>query len=65
MRKLLITLFLVSGMFGLSGCYQKTGVSLHSPGKYEGKHDELLAKLKTPDWQHKLNERFKLSQTDR
>jgi len=65
MRKSLITLFLVSGMLGLTSCYQKMGVSLHSPGVYEGKHDPLLAKLKNPDWQKKLSERFKMSQSDR
>jgi hypothetical protein len=65
MRKLLISLLLISGTLLLHACYQDVGITLHSPGKYKGARDALLAKLKTPDWQHKLNERFKLSQTDR
>ena len=65
MYKSVISLFFICGLFALTGCYQKAGVSLHEPGKYEGRSDPLLAKLKTTDWQHKLDERFKLSQTDR
>lgn len=65
MRKSLIALFLIGSVVGLNACYQEVSVTLHSPGKYKGKHDELLGKLKTPEWQHKLNDRFKLSQTDR
>ena len=65
MRKLLTVLFLIGSVFTLNACYQKVGVSLHTPGKYKGTNDELLAKLKTPDWNNKLQERFKLSQTDR
>jgi len=65
MRKVFTALFLISSIALLHGCYQKMGISLHDPGKYKGANDELLAKLTTPDWQNKLNERVKLSQTDR
>jgi hypothetical protein len=65
MRKLLTGLILIASVFSLSACYQGVDVSLHKPGVYKGKSDELLAKLKTPDWNNKLQERFKLSQTDR
>lgn len=65
MRKSVIALFLIGGIAGLNACYQELGVSLHSPGKYKGKHDDLLAKVKSPDWRQKLNDRFKMSQTDR
>ena len=65
MRKLLIALFLSSASLLLHACYQDVDISVHEPGQYKGQKDPWLAKLKTPDWQHKLNERFKLSQTDR
>ena len=52
-------------LFFLHACYQDVDVTLHKPGKYKGSTDPLLAKLNTPEWQSKLNERFKLSQTDR
>ena len=65
MRKSLTILFLICSGAVLHACYQDVGITLHEPGKYKGPTDPLLAKLKTPDWQTKLNERFKLSQTDR
>lgn len=54
-----------ASMLLLAGCYRNVNITLHEPGKYKGPQDPLLAKLKTPDWQGKLQQRFKLSQTDR
>jgi hypothetical protein len=65
MRKWITALLLSSSVCLLHACYQDVDITLHEPGKYKGAKDALLAKLKTPDWQNKLNERFKLSQTDR
>lgn len=65
LRKTFSLILLCSGMLVLGGCYQDVNVSLHEPGKYEGRTDPLLAKLKTPALQAKLQQRFKLSQTDR
>lgn len=65
LRKIFSLTLLCSCVFLLGGCYQDVNVSLHEPGKYEGRTDPLLAKLKTPDLQAKLQQRFKLSQTDR
>jgi len=65
MRKSLTALFLISSVFLLHACYQDVDITLHKPGVYKGAKDPLLAKLKTTDWKNKLDERFKLSQTDR
>jgi len=65
MGKSLTTGIILGGVFLLGGCYQDVNVSLHDPGVYKGQHDALLAKLKTPDWQNKLSERFKMGQSDR
>lgn len=64
LKSLSIT-FLCSCLLFLGGCYQDVSFSLHKPGEYKGRTDPLLAKLKNPDSQSKLQQRFKLSQTDR
>jgi hypothetical protein len=65
MHKPVNVALIISSAFILSGCYQDVSVTLHTPGEYKGRTDPLLAKLKTPGWQNKLSERFKLSQSDR
>lgn len=65
LRKLLGIVLIGSSVLLLGGCYRHADVSLHQPGKYTGKTDPLLAKLKNPDMQKKLQERFKTGQTDR
>jgi len=49
----------------LWGCYESTEVAFHEPGVYEGKQDPLLRKLRQPEFQQQLVERFKIVQTDR
>jgi hypothetical protein len=49
----------------LWGCYQSADITFHEPGVYEGKQDPLLAKLRQPELQQQLIERFKKVQTDR
>ena len=49
----------------LWGCYESTDVAFHEPGVYEGKQDPLLGKLRQPEMQQQLVERFKMVQTDR
>jgi hypothetical protein len=65
MRILGIVLLVVSSSLLLSACYEKVGVSLHEPGEYKGQKDPLLTKMKDPQLQKDLEERFKVSQSDR
>jgi len=65
MRILVTVLFLVSSSLLLSACYEDVGVSLHEPGEYKGQKDPLLSELKKQQMQKDLDERFKVSQSDR
>jgi hypothetical protein len=47
------------------GCHEKVGVSLHSPGVYKGKTDDLIALSATSEHEKKLRKRFTEVQTDR
>jgi hypothetical protein len=49
----------------LWGCYAPVDIPLHEPGVYKGKQDPLLGKLRQPELQQQLVERFKMVQTDR
>lgn len=48
-----------------TACYEDVGVSMHSPGVYKGKTDDLLAISGTPELEKKLRKRLKEVQTDR
>lgn len=65
MRKLFTGLLLVGTAFITSGCYENMDVTLHEPGEYKGHEDPLLSKMKQQQLQEKLDERFKVSQSDR
>ncbi len=58
-------LVLVVGLTGLAGCYESADVVIHEPGVYKGTRDPLVAKLRTPELQQQLRERFALVQPDR
>jgi len=62
--KLWFTAVAIAGIM-LCGCYESPGITYHDPGVYKGKEDPLLAKLRQPDRQQQLIERFKNVQTDR
>jgi hypothetical protein len=49
----------------LTACYEDVGVSLHEPGEYKGQKDPLLSELQKQQLQKDLDERFKVSQSDR
>jgi hypothetical protein len=65
MRKPVTAVLIMSSGILLQACYQEVNITLHKPGVYKGSNDPLLATLQSQDWQTKLEERFKLSQTDR
>jgi hypothetical protein len=48
-----------------AACHENVGVSLHSPGVYKGKTDDLIALSATSEHEKKLRERFLKVQTDR
>ncbi len=58
-------LVLAVGLTGLAGCYESPSVVIHEPGVYKGTRDPLVAKLRTPELQQQLRERFALVQPDR
>jgi hypothetical protein len=49
----------------LSGCYESTDFTWYEAGVYKGERDPLLAELKKPELQQRLEERFRRVQTDR
>jgi hypothetical protein len=51
--------------FSVTGCTEKTTVTLHEPGVYKGHKDPLLAAQKDPEHIEALKERFVSGQTDR
>ena len=63
--RILVTIGLLVSSLLLNACYQDVGVSLHQPGEYKGQKDPLLAKLNQEQLQKDLNERFRISQSDR
>lgn len=65
MHKLLTVWLFISSPFWLSACYESVNVTLHEPGEYKGHEDPLLSKMKQQQLQEKLDERFKVSQSDR
>jgi len=52
-------------VFGLSGCYESTDVTIYEPGVYKGDRDPLLETLRDPAHKQALLERFEMVQTDR
>ena len=50
---------------GLTGCTEKTSVTLHEPGVYKGAEDPLLAKQQDPEHIEALQQRFAEGQADR
>ena len=50
---------------GLASCYESADVTVHKPGVYKGNQDPLLQKLKSPELQQALVERFEMGQMDR
>lgn len=64
--KLVSRLLVLSGVFvALSGCYESPGVTVYEPGVYKGARDPLVAKLRSPELQQQLKERFAQVQPDR
>ncbi|MFQ5993860.1 MAG: hypothetical protein ACE5K1_02100 [Acidiferrobacterales bacterium] len=57
--KLLGLLVLSAVLAGLSACYESPSVTVYEPGVYKGARDPLLAKLRDPAHQEKLQQRFK------
>jgi hypothetical protein len=47
------------------GCYESADITWYEPGVYKGDHDPLREKLKAPETQRQLEERFRSVQTDR
>jgi hypothetical protein len=62
-RKLLGMLVFSGTLLALSACYESADVTVHKPGVYKGARDPLLAKLRTPEMQKTLRERFALIQS--
>lgn len=52
-------------LVGLSACYEDPGATLFEPGVYKGARDPLLEKQRSPEQQQRLEQRFRLVQTDR
>jgi hypothetical protein len=65
MRRSITSALLIGSVVVLTACYQSVDITLHQPGKFKGPTDPLLAKLRSQELPQALNERFKLSQTDR
>ena len=64
-RKLLGLLMLSATFLTLSACYESADVTVHKPGVYKGTRDPLVAKLRSPEMQQQLRERFAKGQPDR
>jgi hypothetical protein len=60
-----VRLFLAVGLLGLAGCYDEPGVTRYEPGEYKGASDPLLDKVGTAQHAERMEERFRLVQTDR
>lgn len=50
-------------LLALSACYESTDVTVHKPGVYKGARDPLIVKLRSPEMQQKLRERFAMIQS--
>jgi hypothetical protein len=62
-RKLLGLLVFSGTLLALSACYESADVTVHKPGVYKGARDPLIVKLRAPEMQQKLRERFALIQS--
>jgi hypothetical protein len=47
------------------GCYQSADITWYEAGVYKGARDPLLNKLKEPELQQQLQDRFRHVQSDR
>lgn len=66
MSSKLLTALVVGGtLLTLSACYESPSVTVHKPGVYKGTRDPLIAKLRSPELQQQLKERFAAVQPDR
>ena len=56
-----------ASLIALTACseYESGEVALHEAGVYMGEKDPLVDKLRSPELEQALNERFTLVQTDR
>mgnify|MGYP003340003930 CR=1 FL=1 len=63
--KLLKLLVIGGALFTLSACYESPNVTVYKPGVYKGARDPLVAKLRSPELQQQLKERFAAVQPDR
>lgn len=64
-RKSLGLLMLCATVLALSACYESADMTVYKPGVYKGERDPLVAKLRAPEMQQQLRERFAKSQSDR
>jgi hypothetical protein len=66
MSSKLLTLVVAGGaLLTLSACYESPSVTVHKPGVYKGTRDPLITKLRSPELQQQLKERFAAVQPDR
>jgi hypothetical protein len=64
-RTVFVLAAVAAAILSLSGCYQSADVTWYEAGVYKGVRDPLLEKLKEPQLQQQLEERFRDVQTDR
>ena len=60
----ILTVALLVGAAGLSGCYEDADVTVHEPGKYKGDKDPLLSQQAAAR-EEALKKRFQIVQMDR
>jgi hypothetical protein len=58
-------LILLIGLAAVVGCREAPDVTIHEPGVYKGKTDELLNKATTREYKETLRQRLRMVQTDR
>lgn len=63
-KKATLTVAAVVLAAGVTGCWDSTEVTVHSPGKYKGEQDPLLAQTASARTET-LMKRFQLVQVDR
>lgn len=61
----LLPVLAASAVLVLSACYETADVTVHKPGVYKGPRDPLVTKLRAPEMQQQLKERFAAVQSDR
>jgi len=60
-----VAMVCAAALVSLGGCYESPDVTVYQPGVYKGSRDPLLALERTDKQQQRLQERFKMVQTDR